>query len=568
MRIRRWLLLMSATMLATCVMWVGTSSVAWAQLDIFEKPKDRPPPRRRGFSFGTIKLGGQAGRKLVVEGNRLYSQGNFAAASLKFYRVVSKMASSRWRAQAEYLLSLSLFRMGFYRSAQFYLSKIVTTGPAHIKYRASIVYLIKISRRLQDLSFLGKLTRFRTRDLPRKYRNELLFLLGRYYYRNKRIPKARRLRLSEKILFRVSRRDPLFYARAQYMIGAIYTAAATSRSNRAGYYRKLAAERFRLCGFYARKIKNPKISKNIRELAILGLARIHYEAKHFRGAIRYYKAIERKSARWLDALYEMSWAYLRRNWYENTLGLLHTLDSPYFRDEYYPEVGIMRSISFFERCRYKDVKQIVAGYLKRYRPLLNSLRGFLRRYPTPRKLFGALAELRNQDAAQGLDDDQSGQMFQRILKLTFKDKILRRMYASTRLLTREAGLLRQTGAVWRSSQLSRKLQKMLMRRRLQKVIQAGNHARSRFLEVLQELQSNISLALKIRYETLGAEKKLLQRSARQQGSFTMRSRSKRKRQTFSVAVHEDFVYWPFQGEYWVDELGYYRYRIKGECRKP
>ncbi len=89
MRNGRWLVMALATLGMTFGTGLGAAKVAWAQLDIFEKPQDRPPPRRRGFTFGTIRVGGRGGRKLVVQGNRFYSQGNFAAASLKFARLVA-----------------------------------------------------------------------------------------------------------------------------------------------------------------------------------------------------------------------------------------------------------------------------------------------------------------------------------------------------------------------------------------------------------------------------------------------------------------------------------------------
>ena len=31
------------------------------------------------------------------------------------------------------------------------------------------------------------------------------------------------------------------------------------------------------------------------------------------------------------------------------------------------------------------------------------------------------------------------------------------------------------------------------------------------------------------------------------------------------ATDDEHVYWPFTGEYWRDELGYYLYTIKSEC---
>ena len=32
---------------------------------------------------------------------------------------------------------------------------------------------------------------------------------------------------------------------------------------------------------------------------------------------------------------------------------------------------------------------------------------------------------------------------------------------------------------------------------------------------------------------------------------------------FATAV--DFIYWPFNGEFWKDELGYYSYTEQGSC---
>jgi hypothetical protein len=33
---------------------------------------------------------------------------------------------------------------------------------------------------------------------------------------------------------------------------------------------------------------------------------------------------------------------------------------------------------------------------------------------------------------------------------------------------------------------------------------------------------------------------------------------------FATAV--DFIYWPFNGEFWQDELGYYYYTEQGSCK--
>ena len=32
------------------------------------------------------------------------------------------------------------------------------------------------------------------------------------------------------------------------------------------------------------------------------------------------------------------------------------------------------------------------------------------------------------------------------------------------------------------------------------------------------------------------------------------------------ATSVDFIYWPFNGEFWEDELGYYHYAEQGSCQ--
>jgi hypothetical protein len=41
--------------------------------------------------------------------------------------------------------------------------------------------------------------------------------------------------------------------------------------------------------------------------------------------------------------------------------------------------------------------------------------------------------------------------------------------------------------------------------------------------------------------------------------------AKRKRLPRPFVPSEKFQYWPFHGEYWIDELGFYEYAIKSEC---
>ena len=36
--------------------------------------------------------------------------------------------------------------------------------------------------------------------------------------------------------------------------------------------------------------------------------------------------------------------------------------------------------------------------------------------------------------------------------------------------------------------------------------------------------------------------------------------------SLNFATSVDFIYWPFNGEFWEDELGYYNYTEQGSCK--
>ena len=76
--------------------------------------------------------------------------------------------------------------------------------------------------------------------------------------------------------------------------------------------------------------------------------------------------------------------------------------------------------------------------------------------------------------------------------------------------------------------------------------------------MLTELRAD---AITIEFETADAEKDWLE--ARRRGAVGQLGQ---KKVTFSAAVPDDFEFWLFSGEYWWDELGYYKYNLVGDCQ--
>ncbi|MBD90624.1 MAG: hypothetical protein CL940_09815 [Deltaproteobacteria bacterium] len=76
--------------------------------------------------------------------------------------------------------------------------------------------------------------------------------------------------------------------------------------------------------------------------------------------------------------------------------------------------------------------------------------------------------------------------------------------------------------------------------------------------VLRELKQHLAGALKIKGETLKARRGVLAASVRQEQAAAASADT-------SIFVTPEHLEWPFEGEYWRDELGSYRYDISSRC---
>ena len=64
-----------------------------------------------------------------------------------------------------------------------------------------------------------------------------------------------------------------------------------------------------------------------------------------------------------------------------TLGLLLTVDSPYFvEEEYIPEATILRALTFFHLCEYDDAERVLLQFEGEYQPMRDELKAFLGEY--------------------------------------------------------------------------------------------------------------------------------------------------------------------------------------------
>ena len=280
----------------------------------------------------------------------------------------------------------------------------------------------------------------------------------------------------------------------------------------------------------------------------LNLGRTFYAQQNYAKAIEYYAKVPASSDFWLQAQLERSWAHFALEDMQGTLGLLMNHEAPFFDDFYLAEADMLRAQAYFLMCKFPAARTAVEDFEAKYAPVLTNTRAAL----------GSL------DAAGAFEDVAK---LRRGEATTLPPTVLRRFAHEHR--SKEAAR-----AVERADNELARLERVrdeawvaeataLVQKRRQAIVLAEG---TRVLTWARRVSSEVDTYLKnlkvTKLDILEYERSALQTAAvtgeLPQGE-TSRRRNWRKQGT---------VVWPYEGEFWADELGSYTVAAQGECAAP
>jgi hypothetical protein len=115
---------------------------------------------------------------------------------------------------------------------------------------------------------------------------------------------------------------------------------------------------------------------------------------------------------------------------------------------------------------------------------------------------------------------------------------------------------------FRQSALAKRLIEQLAAEKAGLVEEAGARARGKLEYERDQLRTLLAQALRIRIEVSRKEREALE------GSLAKGSQVDVVRDLkYSHAVSDEHLYWPYEGEFWRDELGTYSYTLTKGCRE-
>lgn len=483
--------------------------------------------------------------KFLEEGVKFYDNKDYYQASLRFHRVLAEEDASadKFRLKAQYEMAKTQYRLGLYQGALNIFDQIIEAGEEHPFYEVSLSWLILISRKMPgDPNLLSRMVKFvdyYPDRVPEKFRDEFAFLLGKAFYNEADLDRAL------EFLVQV---PP---SAAQYPDAKFLEGITDVRKFEA----KPAVAAFKAILAYVAEhgTDDPKMSR-LEQLTLLSMGRTFYSVGQYDKAVKYYGFIPQSSPYWLESLFEESWAQFQLDNFNKSLGNLHSLNSPFFDDQYVPESMILTAVVLFTNCRYDRVRYTIKEEFEQVYPALKKqLEEYLAQYEDPAEFYAFLLKI---NEGNGDFDPRLNQ----ILDAALTDKTLKRTIGYIEEIDHELELIDKADPSWRDSDLGQTLMQDLAVTKSFALSDAGGLARSRMERVVAELKDLIKQGKKILVETAKAESNALDQQIKDEQFKAQASWDPQ-----AVEVDDEHIYWSFRGEYWRDELGYYLYNITPQC---
>lgn len=262
------------------------------QLEIVERLyMDRPDAGEQG-----------ALRKRFSDAELQFLLQNYEAASVLFYDLVGNRAFARMpeHSEALYMLAESLYQQqGFHGARLYFRDYLNGRGRRGQHFREALLRYIDLSARVGDFSGIEAYIR-QLRGPGGALPSEVAYAYGKWFFGRGDLPDAERQQRAAAQFLAVIRTGGEFTHQAHYFLGVLAVQRGELEAASASFEAllKVAA--------------NSPAARRVQEQAHLALGRIFLEQGRFSEAIDRYQYIDYRSDAFVEALYEIAWAHVRR----------------------------------------------------------------------------------------------------------------------------------------------------------------------------------------------------------------------------------------------------------------
>lgn len=486
-----------------------------------------------------------AGSQQLSSALSLAKSGQFLPASSQLFALSRKTEPGADQMQMKYLTGLMLYELKLFQVAAFQFIDVIRNG--NNRYiKQAIEKLSMAADQLGDDTLLNyAISKVQLEEFPADARDMLFFRIGEMKLKSKDYEGAL-------AAFAKVRPGNRYYAQALYNRGL--TAAEMNKATDAvNAFQALMNLR-----------SSAKVTDTTKVAATMGLARSYYQLQDWDKALAAYREIPRDHELWHDAMFEMSWAYLRSARFRSALSNFQTLHSTYYEDFYLPESLLLRAIVYLYICKYNEMDKVLGLFEKTYGPARARITDFVNSAKDPMDYFNELDKVvqMRRDVRQGKTSGYGGRIPYIIGRHILREGDISRSVEYLKNLNDEQRRMQKFPSGWVEGAVGKYSQRILTNRMKNAKLQIGEMYKNHLLRLRTELRDFYEQAGFIRFEMINGRKEEIRKKMSGKGLPEQQIDEDTSRDFY---VQNGYDYWPFRGEFWLDELGNYHYLGKQSC---
>ena len=235
--------------------------------------------------------------------------------------------------------------------------------------------------------------------------------------------------------------------------------------------------------------------------------------------------------------------------------IFQMLNSPYYEKWFYPEIRILEATVYVNLCKFDQAKLALADLQTKFldkKAILEKFRDDMQN-KEPSASWTAMMTY-----YEGDGEKKTG------LPRVFVDAVMNDLsfynnYKVVQILEAERDALKAN--IGSLGEFGQEVLKSVEEQLKIKVESGGLIVQERLQGIINELQALDIQATQISFDITKEEKRELEQRLKNQGDVS----TKVDAGTTLFVVAEDWHPWPFEGEYWVDEVSNYRSNLRTEC---
>lgn len=465
------------------------------------------------------------------------NKGNYTAAAAEYF----KAESGEELLSGRYGFGVALIRLRLPHLASIPMMTVATQGTGKLQKKA-LDNLVKISYDTNDASLLNySINKLTIEDLEETSQEIYYNRLAEYYHENKKFDQA--LQYLDAALKKNRENE-----KALHLAGLIYL-KKNQPDKAAEFFKYLAA-------FWDRKAPNDET----KGVALANYARALYQNRKLVEAEAIYRQIPKDHTLYRKVQMELAWTLFRAGKIRSALSALQTLHTPYYENFYDPESFILRSLILLFACQGDEAMKSVKAFDKNFAGLDAILSNWLERKPDPASVISEIQTFQQKLKASNFDKKGALPFF--VVRTLIDEYPLSGLLRSKNEILKEQQLFLKTFRKENTGRLAAYVKKAYaakLRNLDKNIARVFNFKVAAFQNDYRDLESQVEF---LKYEILEERKRASKAKIKANEIKKLDDNEKR-----SFYVQNGYRYWPFNGEYWIDEIGNYQYLGVNRCEE-